>query len=194
MQSVIAAVFVVLITLPLLIYAQKKPLSPEARRLTDALAELQRNPDDSFVQERYLKAFPRTYKDFLALFDLDQELYDGHNFIRVLLPLAKRHETELGNLLVQLSKDGEYEADAPGDLQHATAAYASRYTKTFATLVNQLSPQERTHLIDFLADVELHAAYRDYQGIIDHLKDLGQDRLAKEFEVARKKRSQRPEG
>jgi hypothetical protein len=49
-------------------------------------------------------------------------------------------------------------------------------------------------LVDFLADVENHSAYKDYQETIDHLKSLGQNRLANEFEVARKKRSQQPHG
>jgi hypothetical protein len=150
-------------------------------------------PDNSSIQERYLMAFPHTYKDFLGLFDYHRELYDGHDFISVLPSLAKHHETEVENLLVQLSKDAEKEADAPSYLQDVTAEYASRYTKTFTLLVNRLPGNERTLLIVFLSDVENFSVYPDYQTTIDHLKSLGHNHLAKEFEVARKKRSQRPQ-
>ena len=180
--------------LPPRFQAQEKPLSPQARRLTDALTKLEENSDDSSVQEQYLKAFPHTYRDFLGLFDYHRELYDGYDFTSVLPSLAKYHETEVGNLLTQLSKDAQKEADAPSHLQHATAAYASRYTRTFALLLNRLPEKERMHLIVFLADVENFSAYPDYQTTIDHLKSLGQNRLAKEFEAARKKRSQQPQG
>jgi len=194
MRMTITVALFVLATLPPIAYAQEKPLSPEARRLSDALTELKAHPDDSTAQERYLETFPRTYKDFLNLFGYHHELYDGHEFIDLLPLLADRHETEVGSLLVQLSKDAEKEADAPTYLQQATAIYASHYTKTFATLVNQLTRKQRMSLVDFLADVENHSAYKDYQETIDHLKSLGQNRLANEFEVARKKRSQQPHG
>ncbi len=194
MRTTIALVVLVLTSLPLTVCAQERPPSPEARRLSDALAELQKSPDDSAVQEKYLSAFPHAYKEFLGLFGYHHELYDGHNFISFLPSLAKSHETEVGNLLVQLSKDAQKEADAPSYLQDATATYASQYTKTFATLVNRLPRKERANLIEFLADVENHSAYTEYQDAIDHLKNLGQIRLAKELEVAREKRSRQPQG
>jgi hypothetical protein len=173
--------------------AQEQQLSAEGRNLTEVRAELQRKPDDATVQQLYLEAFPHDWKAFLRLFGYPNgELYDGHEFISVLPSLAKHHDVEVGTLLIQLSKEAEYDADAPSYLQHATAAYAAENTGTFASLVGQLSPTERLHLITFLADVENHSAYKEYQDIINHLKSLGQDSLAKEFEMARKKRQQQP--
>ena len=194
MRMTITVALFVLATLPPIAYAQEKPLSREARELSDALTEMKSHPGDAAAEERYLKAFPRTYKDFLRLFGCPGELCDGHDFILRLPALAQRHEREVGNLLVELSKDAEKEADAPTYLQQAPAIYASHYTKTFATLVNQLTRKQRMSLVDFLADVENHSAYKDYQETIDHLKSIGQNRLANEFEVARKKRSQQPHG
>jgi len=173
---------------------QEKRLSPEGRKLTDALVELQKSPGDPAAQERYLKAFPNDFKTFLELFDLDRELYDGHEYINVLPSLAKNHEVELGILLVQLSKGAHRDADAPNHLQHVAAAYAGQYTKTFVSSIKELSPTERANLITFLADVENHGAYIEYQDIIDGLKSIGQDGLAKEFEVARQKRTRQPHG
>ena len=181
--------FLVASALP--ITAQQKPLSPEGQRLIDAFAELQTKPDDPTAQEQYLKVFPHDYKSFLALFDLDRELYDGYKFIIVLPSLAKNHENEVGRVLTQLSKDAHKEADAPTYLQYATAVYADEHTKTFVGLLQQLPPGEHANLVTFLGDVENHRVYGQYQGIIDHMRGIGRDDLAREFEVAREKRLQR---
>jgi hypothetical protein len=170
--------------------AQGTNPSAGARRLTNALTELQKSPADPAVQERYLKAFPQNYKDFLALFDLGRELYDGHEFILVLPSLAKNHEYEVGRLLVQLSKDAHWAGDAPNALEDATVVYADEHTKTFAALLQQLSAAERANLITFVAHAENFAVYTEYQTLINHLRDIGQADLAKEFEVAREKRMQ----
>ena len=61
---------------------------------------------------------------------------------------------EVGSLLVQLSKDAEYEGNAPSCLHNVTANYGSHFTKSFAVFLHQLSPQDRGQLIDFLAEVE----------------------------------------
>jgi hypothetical protein len=190
-KSAIVTVILLLLGFSLLAEGQTKPLSPEARRLTNALAELQKRPNDPEVQRQYLNVFPRDYRSFLALFDLDRELYDGYKFILVLPSLVKGHEDDEGRLLIDLSKDAHKEADAPTYLQYVTAIYGSQYTKTFATLLEKLPPAEHANLVTFLADVENHAVYTGYQGIIDHLKALGQGDLAKEFELAREKREHR---
>jgi len=172
--------------------AQEKPLSPRAEKLTSALAELQSTPDDPQVQESYLHAFPSDYKSFLELFDLGRELYDGHDFIAVLPSLAKHHEAAVGELLIRLSKDAHYEADAPGSLQQATAEYGSEHTKAFVRLLKLLPAAKQVQLVTFLADVESYHGYPEYQVIVDHLRGLGEDSLADKFEVARKKRSLQP--
>jgi hypothetical protein len=171
--------------------AQQKPLSPEAQRLSDALAELQKKPGDSVAQEQYLKAFPHDYKSFLALFDLGRELYDGHEFIFVLSPLAKDHEVELGRLLIQLSKDAKWDADAPNYLRNETVVYGVQHTKTFATLLQQLQPAERANLITLVAHAENFAAYPEFQELMDNLKSLGQNDVAKQLETARADRERR---
>lgn len=189
------AAFFLLGVLPLSVRAQEKTLSPKAQELTQALAALRSEPADAIAQERYLKAFPHDYKGFLELFDLDHELYDGSDdYIDVLPSLAKNHATKVGKLLVGLSKDAHAEADAPAYLQHATAAYGGQHTRIFGELLKQLPSQKQSQLITFLADVENHSGYPEYQVIIDRLKGLGEQDLASKFEEARKNREQQPHG
>ncbi len=186
MQTLIA--FLLLAIWPLFSAAQERILSLKAEKLTRVLDELQKTPDDPQVQEAYLRAFPGDYKSFLELFDFRRELYDGHDFIVVLPWLAKDHEAQVGKLLVQLSKDAHYEADAPSSLQDATAEYGSQHTKAFGELLKLLPPDKQDQLITFLADVESHSSYKEYQVIVDHLRALGDGALADKFERARRKR------
>ncbi len=179
--------------LSLSVCAQEKQLSPRAQKLTRALAALHSKPDDPMTQEHYLQTFPHDYKSFLDLFDLDHELYDGHDFIDVLPSLARNHDTQVATLLIGLCKDAHIEADAP-TLQLAAVAYGSQHAKSFAKLLKQLPTEKENHLITFLADVENHRGYAEYQSIIDRLKGLEEQDLANKFEEARKKKEQRPHG
>jgi len=172
--------------------ANQSTMPNGAEQLTQALAQLQRAPDDRKVQERYLDAFPQTYKSFLELFDFNHPLYDGHEYVETLYSLVGSHELEVGRLLVQLSKDAHYDADAPSYLQNATATFGSQHIEIFLALLKQLPVGEQANLITFLADVENHQAYPEYQLIIDHLKALDERSFARKFVAARAKRSRQP--
>jgi hypothetical protein len=165
----------------------------KAQKLSQALSQLQKTPDDPSAQGEYLEGFPQNYKDFLELFDLGRPLYDdSYEYVEAVSSLAKNHEAEVGKLLVELSKDAHYEADAPGYLRNAMAAYGSQYTKTFLARLKSLPAAKQANLITFVADVEAFDAYPEYQLIIDHAKALGETQLAKKFELARAKRSKQP--
>jgi len=183
-----------LICSPVASSAVDKEVSKTAAQLTQALEQLQKTSDDPNIQERYLEAFPHTYKSFLELFEPDSPLYDGHEYLEALYSLAGRHEVDVGELLVRLSKDAHYDADAPSYLQHATTTFGGQYTKTFVVLVKKLPFDKQSNLITFLADVENHQAYPEYQLIIDHLKGLAERELAHKFEAARAKRSKQHHG
>lgn len=174
-------------------YAQQEHLSRRARELTRALVALRNKPRDTAVQKEYLQAFPHDYKEFLALFDFGHELYDGHDFIDPLPSLGSQHPVELGELLIGLSKDAHYEADAPNYLRHATATYAVEHSQMFARFLKQLPPAKQQQLITFLADIENFRAYPEYQEIVDHLKGIGERKLAIDFEEARAKREKEPD-
>lgn len=162
--------------------------SPE--KLKVAFTSLKETPNSRSAQHRYLKAFPRTYKKFQTYFDTGGALADGNecDYIFALSTLQSHHVAEVGYLLVQLSKDAEYQRNAPSCLHNVMANYGSHFTKSFAAFLHQLSPQERGQLINFLADVE-SAHYPEYQAIIQNLKGLKESDLAKEFQQAQAERS-----
>jgi hypothetical protein len=172
--------------------ANEKIGADAAKQLMRALSQVQKTPDDRKVQERYLEAFPQTYPSFLELFDLNHPLYDGHEYVETLYSLAESHELDVGRLLVRLSKDAHYEADAPSYLQNSTVTFGSQHTKTFLALLKQLPVGKQANLITFLADVENHQAYPEYQLIIDHSKALDERSFVRKFEAARAKRSRQP--
>lgn len=164
--------------------------SPE--RLQAAFDSLKATPSNRTAQHHYLKAFPRTYKKFQAYFGTGGALADGNecDYIFALSALQSHHVAEVGSLLVRLSKDAESQGNAPSCLHNVMANYGSHYTKRFAGLLHQLSPQECGQLIDFLADVE-SAHYPEYQAIIQNLKGLNEPELAREFQQAQAERSKR---
>jgi len=164
--------------------------SPE--RLKAAFTGLKANPNSRPAQHRYLKAFPRTYKKFQAYFGTGGTLADGNecDYIFALSALQSHHVAEVGTLLVRLSKDAESQGNAPSCLQNVMANYGSHFTRSFAVVLHQLSPQERGQLIDFLAELE-SANYPEYQGIIQNLKGLNEPELAKQFQQAQTERSRR---
>jgi hypothetical protein len=170
--------------------AQPQRSAATAEKLKTAFNSLKSTPNSRTAQHRYLKAFPHSYKRFQAYFGPGGALADGNecDYIFALSALQGHHVAEVGSLLVQLSKDAEYEGNAPSCLHNVMANYGSRYTKRFAGLLHQLSPQERGQLINFLADVE-SARYPEYQAIIQNLKGLQETDLAKEFQQAQAERS-----
>jgi hypothetical protein len=161
-----------------------------AEKLKAAFDKLKATPNSRTAQHHYLKAFPHSYKRFQAYFGSGGALADGNecDYIFALSALQSHHVAEVGSLLVRLSKDAEYQGNAPSCLHNVMANYGSRYTKRFAGLLHQLSPQERAQLINFLADVE-SAKYPEYQAIIQNLKGLQEIDLAKEFQQAQAERS-----
>jgi hypothetical protein len=166
----------------------RRVATPE--KLKAAFTTLKATPNSRTAQHHYLKAFPHSYKRFQAYFGTGGALADGNecDYIFALSALQSHHVAEVGSLLVRLSKDAEYQGNAPSCLHNVMANYGSRYTKRFAGLLHQLSPQERAQLINFLADVE-SAKYPEYQAIIQNLKGLQEIDLAKEFQQAQAERS-----
>ena len=187
MSGGLAIYLALLLLTPSLAIATAQPLhhpqSPE--RLKAAFTSLKATPNSRTAQHHYLKAFPRTYKKFQAYFGTGGALADGYecDYIFALSTLQSQHVTEVGSLLVQLSKDAEYQPNAPSCLQNVMAKYGNSYTKRFAGLLHQLSPQKRGQLVAFLADADV-ANGPEYQGIIQNLKDLQETELAKEFQQA----------
>ena len=177
--------------------AAAQPPRPAAtpEKLKAAFASLKAAPNSRTAQHHYLKAFPRTYTRFQAYFGTGGALADGYecDYIFALSTLQSHHVEEVGALLVQLSKNAQYQANAPSCLQNVMAKYGNHYTKRFAGLLHQLSPQERSQLVTFLSDAGL-ANGPEYRGILQNLKDLEETDLAKEFQQAQAERSRQSHG
>lgn len=168
-----------------------------ADELKSAFTHLKASPNDRAAQKRYLKAFPQDYRGFMAMFGSGGSLADGYpcDYIFALSALQVHHSEQVGRLLVQLSKEAEYQADAPSCLQHVLANYGSRYTKAFAGFLHELAPKERDQLITFLADINTKTASNlDYRRIIRNLKQLNEPELAKKFQQAQIDRARQPHG
>ena len=193
----LALCLALLLFAPTCSFAAAQPLRPATtpEKLKAAFASLKAAPNSRTAQHHYLKAFPRTYSKFQAYFGTGGALADGYecDYIFALSTLQSHHVEEVGALLVQLSKNAQYQANAPSCLQNVMAKYGNRYTKRFAGLLHQLSPQERSQLVAFLADAGL-AKGPEYQGILQNLKDLQETDLAKEFQQAQAERSRQTRG
>jgi hypothetical protein len=193
-----AAVCVFLIAPPHIAMAvsddAEKTLSTEASALKQAFADLELNPDDLAVQERYLSLFPKDFPSFARLFaprDFS-ELYDGQDYIAALGSLSPRYSEAVGEQLIRLSKDAPSGCcDALSHLRNAMANYAVNDTKIFVQLLKRCGRNNVVSIIRYLADVENHSAYEEYPLIISKLRKLGEEDLAKQFEQARVARIKR---
>lgn len=174
--------------------AEEKKLSPQAQELQRSLALLKEKPKDKSIQIQYLQKFPKDITTFERFFNPSDfsELYDGADYIFALHDLANDHPVLVGKILVGLSKNAHYEADALSYLQSVTAGYASTYTTAFVRQLKGHSKKEVTNLINYLADVENFTAYSEYPLIIENLRKLGETKLAQQFVDAKNERMKKP--
>ena len=194
-RGVAVTVVFLLITSTAIAGAQQPGEVSSAEKLKAAFTSLKAHPNNKVVQQRYLRVFPHRYKAFLAMFATGGTLADGYecDYIFALSTLQDHHSTEVGSLLVQLSKDAGYQTDARSCLQHVMTKYGGHYTKPFAGFLHQLSAKERGQLIAFLAEVGV-ATYTEYQSIIQNLINLKEPELAKQFQQAQMERSRQSHG
>ena len=173
------------------LFAQnKKNLSIETLKIKKAFAELKKDSTYS-KQILFIESFPQDWNTFLKVFHPENfgELYDSsYYYLNKLYELASVNSDKVGELLIKLAKDAEWDADAPGYLQSILADYAAKNTKKFVSLLSHEKNNNIHHIIVFLADVENHNYYENYQLIIDNLIKLNELKLAKKFEKARENR------
>ena len=195
------AIAVTVLLLVINLAGQSGPPRPRVKsaseELKSAFTHLKANPSDRAAQMRYLKAFPQDYRGFMAMFGAGGSLADGYqcDYIFALSALQSHHSSQIGRLLVQLSKDAEYQSDAPSCLQYVLTGYGSRYTKAFAGFLHELAPKERDQLITFLADIDTKVSSNlEYRRIIWNLKQLNEAELAKKFQQAQTDRARQLRG
>lgn len=171
--------------------AAEKTLSPQAQELKSLLTSLKERPNDKSIQLQYLEKFPKDIGAFRFLFDQSDfaELYlDSEEYISSLYDIEKDQPDTVGKILIGVSKDAPQGADALSYLRKVTAQYAGKHTATFAKLLHNNTDADRAKLIKYLADVENHNFYPEYQQVITNLRKIGETDLARQFETARSTR------
>jgi hypothetical protein len=165
-------------------------VSAQSARLEEMRKAAEASPGTE-SEKAYLAAFPSSYSAFRATFygkNLD-ELYPTHaEHLQLLQKLQKKHPNEVLAIWLGVATGGKWDADALGYLQHQLAGWGAANTKAFAGVLNARAPGERRSIVRFVADVENHRAYSDYDLILKNLKALGFDELYKEFLAARTSR------
>ena len=169
--------------------AKEVALSDGAQKIREKLIELRNNPDNNNLWEGYLKIFPRLKTDFKRIFDPDDfsELYkNSHEYISIFNGAPELKRKEVFELVVSITKEGSPGCcDAWSALHTVAVTYVLQDTRTFVSLLKPLKTQERKNVVKFFADKENHRVFKDYQAIIDNLKNLNEQEIVKEFERAR---------
>ena len=174
---------------------QTTDLKSASKKVVRAYEQLNKNSRNDSVQLNYIRSFPHDWRTFLSVFQPDDlsQLYPKYDdYTTVLDSLRIKYPVEVGKLLIGLACKAKWEADATGDVQHILGRFAVCNTILFAKLLREQTKSEQNNVIKFLADVENHDAYPEYQSIIDNLNASKQYQLSKKFEIARKLRIREP--
>ncbi|HLQ24460.1 MAG TPA: hypothetical protein VK138_01120 [Acidiferrobacterales bacterium] len=169
--------------------AKDTALSDTAHKVRAAFLSLQSNPNNVKSWEEYLDLFPKTKSEFKQIFDPDDfsELYNNsHEYIFILNSAPEMKRKLVSEKVVSITKGGAPGCcDAWSALHSVAATYAIQDTSSFVSLLKKLKLPERQNVIKFIADQENHRAFEEYQIIINKLKELNENEIAKEFENAR---------
>lgn len=171
--------------------ADDRNLSEESLKIKTAFEELIKDSSSTKKQLEFIDAFPQDWSTFLKVFHPDDfdELYSfSYYYINKLQQLAGKHQNRIGKLLIGLARNAHWDADAPGYLQKTLANYCVNHTDKFIELLKNEDDRNIKNIITFLADVENHKVYEEYQLIIDNLIKLNKKDIALKFEKARTER------
>ncbi|MBK7852245.1 MAG: hypothetical protein IPJ66_14250 [Bacteroidetes bacterium] len=159
-----------------------------------AFEKLKADSSNKKLQSEYITAFPSDTKTFLNVFQtekFDQLYNDSEKYLDALVQCAIYYPKEVISKCVDLGKNLIWDADAVGQLQRMTVDLAVKNPNTFLAKYKTLNTKEQTSLINFLADVENHDAYKEYQDIIDKMQIIGQTEISNKLELARTERKKR---
>jgi hypothetical protein len=192
-------VFIIVMSFNLSTFSQTDKLVPAAKRVKQAYENLIKNPDNKETQKRYIIDFPENADVFKQVFQsstFDQLYKDSHLYIFKLAELSENFPDLVGGKLIRLCIGfKKWDADAIGHIQHVTMGYANSNYSDFMGLIKKLNKQDLNTLVTFLADVENHSAYGDYQKFMDKLKSNNEAVLFDLFENAKEtKNSQNDHG
>lgn len=168
-------------------------VSPQSAQLEQLRKDVEANPSPA-IEVRYLETFPASFESFRKTFygaDLD-ELYPTHTeHLQLLERLQKRYPEKVLKIWLGVATNGSWDADALSHLQHQFVSWGSTNTKELAAALTSRPTKDRLSIIRFLADVENHSVYTEYQAIMNNLQMLGAKELYKEFANAKEQRIKR---
>ena len=174
------------------------PLSAESKAVQKAFIALKAGPTLPQLQLAYVKTFPKSRAAFLRVFVDEQnsrQLYsESHEYIAALHQAGKVFPKNVLRICFSIGKNLVWEADAIGDLQHTTVKLGVEFPRVFAEETRRLLATEQLHLFRFLADVENHRAYTEYEMLRQKLAATGATDLAAKLGLARERRMKLPHG
>lgn len=166
-------------------------LLPEASRVKEAYEKLFKDPFRQDFRKAYVMSFPSNSKIFLKVFhpkSFDQLYSVSYEYVDALQRCAASYPKEGISKCVDIGKELIWDADAVSFLQKASVTLAAKYPTVFVEKYNTLHDDEKNKLITFYADVENHPAYTEYQELIDSMKKVGSNSIARKLEIARTER------
>lgn len=166
-------------------------LSKEAARIQYAYLKLKQVPSSLSLQEEFISAFPAHKKAFLRIFQPEEfdQLYDSsHDYIELLKRASVNYPREVLHKCIEIGKNLVWDADAVNDLQGSTTSIAIGHPGIFISEVRCLSQAEQRKLFQFLADVEDHSAYPEYELLTECLNETHAPELATMMQEAKRRR------
>jgi hypothetical protein len=102
--------------------------------------------------------------------------------------LSSEYPDKTVYLLLGLSRDAKWDADAPNYLQDILTEYIINHFDLFITPFKNLSIREQKNIAVFLADVETIATYPEFKTILNLLKRHKETKLYEMFLNSKKER------
>jgi hypothetical protein len=180
--------FLLSILVPFLLYGQSEELSRDARKIKDAHDELMKDARAPINKMRYIAAFPATkekYTDIFYPYEKDELFEVRKEYMEHFISIGKVYPKEVLEKSIGIAKKMNGSDDVISMFQQNTTMLAGRESVFFAKEVKKLKKAEQASLIKFLADVEHHATYPEYQSLIDSLTADGEKALAEMLVLVR---------
>lgn len=162
-----------------------------SKMLLDDILAILNSPEDEFLRGKYINDFPKTFAEFCRIFHPSdfKELYDGsYVFLEMFDDILKERPQDTVGVLLGLSVNATYDADAPGQLQRILANFICNNCDFFIGPFSKLARSGQQNIITFVCDVENFSAYTKFDCIVRVLKEKGNTDLAKRFLAAKEER------
>ncbi len=175
----------------LLLDTDTKTLSDFSKRQHRNTLDVYEHPDDEKLKLKFINEFPKDFKTFLSIFHRNdfRELYaNSHIYLDLLKHLSSEYPDKVVYLLLGLSRDAKWDADAPNYLQDILTEYIINHFGLFITPFKKLPIREQKNISVFLADVETIATYPEFKTILNLLKKHNETKLYEMFLNSKKER------